>query len=439
MAEEQQQKPLDLEYVPLERLEEWPRNPKSHALDELRRSMERFGYTAPILVDDETGRIVAGHGRVDALRQLQEEGEGPPDRVRSEDGGWLVPVVRGVRFDSEAEAEAYLLADNRLTEVGGWDDSELAATLADLSESENGALEGLGWEDDEVDSLVAAWEDDQLGEVEEDEGPTAVPDDPESERGEVYELGRHRLLCGDSTSEDDVRRALDGEEAALVFTDPPYGVSYEDTGPGAWDDEKLAKKEAGELEPRFDPIEGDELRGEDLYEFLTDAFAAWRPNVREDAAWYVWHASRTQILFERALEEAGYTVRAQVMWAKTRPAFNFGQYKYQHEPCFYAHREDTPPAWYGDRTQTTLWEIGSESGADYLHPTQKPVGLAEIAIRNSSRVDEVVIDPFAGSGSTLIAAEQLDRRCVLLEIDPGYCDVVRQRYADFTGQEEYAP
>jgi DNA modification methylase len=417
--------PISVEYWPLDDLlrARHPRNPKEHALDELDRSFSRWGYTAPVILDEASGNLAAGHGRVDGLEDRRQRGEGPPERVVVKEGEWFVPVLRGIAFEGPDELLAYLLADNRLTELGGWNDSLLAQALADLRE-QGISMAGVGYSPEQVDAILD-WRSDAP--VQEDDAPDP-PEEPDSERGVVYELGPHRLLCGDATDPGDLAELMGGEQAALVFTDPPYGVSYEDTGPGAWDEAKLALKEAGLLEPRFDPIAGDELRGEDLFKFLVSAFSAWREACDPSAAWYVWHASRTQILFERALNEVGYVVRAQVVWAKSRPAFNFGQYKYQHEPCFYAFRDGHVPAWHGDLTQTTLWQVPSESGAVYRHPTQKPVGLGAVGIRNSSRRGEVVLDPFAGSGSTLMAADQLDRRAFLMEIDPRYCDVIRERW-----------
>jgi DNA modification methylase len=259
-----------------------------------------------------------------------------------------------------------------------------------------------------------------------------VPKEPISRPGDLWGLGAHRLLCGDATEASSYERL--GAPAHLIFTDPPYGISYRDTGAGTWDEHKLALRRAGLLKPRFEPMAGDDLRGEELFAFLVAAFTGMAAASAPTAAWYVWHAVQTQSIYEQALGEAGYLVRNQVVWAKSRPAFNFAQYKYQHEPCFYAFRSGQAPAWYGDKAQTTLWEVPSEAGAVYRHPTQKPVGLADRAIANSSLPGDVVLDPFLGSGSTLIAAEMAGRRCFGLELEPRYVDVAVRRWEQFTGQ-----
>jgi len=417
--------PIYVEYWPLDDLLQarHPRNPKEHALDDLDRSFSRWGYTAPVILDEASGKLAAGHGRVDGLEDRRHRGDEPPERVVVRDGRWHVPVLRGVEFQSPDELLAYLVADNRLTGLGGWNDALLAEVLSEIRERDV-PMEGVGYSSDQVDAILDWQSEDPTREV-----PTPdPPEEIESKRGEIYELGPHRLMCGDATDPGDLAELMDGEMASLVFTDPPYGISYEATVRKARDGEELALKKAGLLEPRFSPIASDDLRGEDLFNFLVAAFRALREVSDPSAAWYVWHASRTQILFERALNEVGYAVRAQIVWAKTRAALNFGHYNFKHEPCFYAFREGCSTAWYGDLKQTTLWQVPSKSGAVYQHPTQKPVGLAGIGIRNSSRRGGVVLDPFAGSGSTLIAADQLGRRAFLVELEPRYCDVIRRRW-----------
>jgi DNA modification methylase len=242
------------------------------------------------------------------------------------------------------------------------------------------------------------------------------PEDPVSQAGDLYLLGDHRLLMGDATNHSDVMRLLAGECADLVFTDPPYNVDYE-----------------GYTEDRLTII-GDSMSETDFKEFLAKAFRACASAMKPSASMYVCHASCWQREFQNAIEAAGFKVRSQVMWVKNTFGWGFARYKFQHEPMFYCHFAGHTDEWYGDRRQTTVWQE-DKPFANRLHPTMKPVELIERALINSSKVGDIVLDLFGGSGSTLIGCERLRRKARLMEIDPKYADVIVQRWQDQTGKK----
>jgi len=229
-------------------------------------------------------------------------------------------------------------------------------------------------------------------------------------------LGEPRVLCGDATDLESVRRLMAGEQADLVFTDPPYNVDYE-----GYTNEKLT-------------IQGDRMKPEEFRRFLHESFAAYRAVVKPGASLYVCHASSVQREFQDALEAAGFEVRCQIIWAKNTFAWGFGRYKFQHEPIFYCHLAGESDAWYGDKSQSTLWQE-KKPAANRLHPTMKPVELIERALLNSSKGGDIVVDLFGGSGSTLIACERRNRNARLMELDPRYADVICRRWQEYTGQQ----
>ena len=219
---------MKIEYIPLDKLIRWPRNPKQHDMGVIHKSMDRFGFTSPVLMDEGTGRLVAGHGRLDTLMQKMNAGEDPPARIVKKDRMWHVPVIRGLSFKSEQEAEAYLIADNRLVELGGWDVLVLCGVLSDLAKDGMELLDGIGYDGDDLDGFLA-----EHGEKEgltDDDAVPEVPDDPVSKLGDLYILGENRLLCGDATKKEDVERLMDGQKADMVFTDPPYGMNLDAEG-----------------------------------------------------------------------------------------------------------------------------------------------------------------------------------------------------------------
>jgi DNA modification methylase len=280
-------------------------------------------------------------------------------------------------------------------------------------EMEGFDLDLLGFSEEELDALAAG-----AGDIAQTHGePDATPEPLEaavSAAGDVWILGCHRLVCGDATRPEDVDLLMRGEAADLVFTDPPYNVDYE-----------------GYTEDRL-KIQGDRMTAEQYREFLAAVFAGCRRVVKPTASLYVCHPSLWQREFQNALEAVGFEVRCQLIWAKNTFAWGFGRYKFQHEPIFYCHIAGETDPWYGDKSQSTLWLV-DKPAANRDHPTMKPVELVERALVNSSRKGDVVVDIFAGSGSTLIACERSGRRAHLMEIEPKYCDVVIRRWQEFTG------
>jgi DNA modification methylase len=261
--------------------------------------------------------------------------------------------------------------------------------------------------------------------------------EPETRYGDVWRLGRHVLMCGDSTNKQDVLRLMDGQQAALVVTDPPYNVAFES------DSAELAADGR-------ESIMNDDMPLEQFVAFLDAVFANYSAIMDPKAAIYVFHPSLYQREFENAMNKAGIVVRTQCIWVKNAASFGFAQYKYKHEPVFYAHLKGKAPAWYGDRKQTTVWraglpgeqrepetvwEVSRGDVSKYVHPTQKPLDLLAIPIGNSSQKGDVVVDLFGGSGSTLMTCEQMGRICRTMELDPKFCDVIKRRFFEATGIE----
>jgi DNA modification methylase len=307
-----------------------------------------------------------------------------------------------------------LLAHNKLAELAGWDEDLLRAELRELEEA-NFDLEVIGFSDQELGDLLAEPDEVNPGLTDEDAAPEA-PEHPVSQAGDLWLLGNHRVWCGDATHRDHVERLMAGELADLVFTDPPYNVDY--TG---YTEERLK-------------IKGDRMKPAEFDRFLRKAFGSYRAAVKTGASVYICHASSVQREFQNAIEKAGFQVRCQIIWAKNTFAWGFGRYKFQHEPIFYCHVEGQSDAWYGDKSQSTLWQE-KKPAANRLHPTMKPVELIERALHNSSKSDDCVLDLFGGSGSTLIACERRKRSARLMEVDPKYTDVIVKRWQEYTGRQ----
>jgi DNA modification methylase len=388
-----------IELWPIERLIPWARNPRTHSdaqVAQIAASIAAFGFNNPILVDTKRG-ILAGHGRLLAARKLQLA---------------EVPVIV-LDHLTDAQKRAYIIADNQLALNAGWDDTLLAAELAAL-QAEDFNIDLIGFEEVELARLLAA-QDAAEGLTDEDAVPE-LPDTPVSAVGDLWILGNHRLLAGDATNQNDVARVMAGEACDLVFTDPPFNVDYE-----------------GYTKDRL-KIQGDRMSDADFKKFLEGAFHSYRALVKPGASLYVCHSSSWQREFQNALEAAGFEVRCQLIWSKNTFAWGFGRYKFQHEPIFYCHVAGQKDSWYGDKTQSTLWQE-KKPAANRIHPTAKPVELVERALLNSSKAGDVVADLFGGSGSTLIACERRNRKARLIEIDPKYADCIVRRYQEYTGNQ----
>ncbi len=380
--------------MPLDSVKPHPRNPRVGDVAAIAASLRRFGQQKPIVVQASTRWVVAGNHLVHAARSL----------------GWTGIAANVVELD-DATATAFMLADNRTADLGGYDDALLAAIIAEQVAADNLAATGYGIDD--VAAILAAAG--RLDDRDADAAPD-VPADPDVyvRRGELWLLGRHRLLCGDATDAADVARLVDGSAIDLIWTDPPYGVDY--TGGG----------------PRKLTIANDAL-GEDGTRLLVADAMRLAP-LRPGGAFYVASpAGPLHSQFLLALRDAGLAVHQTIVWCKDRLVLGRSDYHYRHEPILYGWRPGAAHYFVGDRTQDTVWEIARPARSD-THPTMKPVELVERAIRNSSRPGERVYDPFVGSGTTIVAAERSGRTCLALEIDPRYAQVAVERWEAFTGR-----
>ena len=323
-----------------------------------------------------------------------------------------VPVIL-LEHLSEAQRRALVIADNQLALNSGWDEELLRLELAMLQE-EQYDLNIIGFDDNELARLLAD-QDAAEGLTDEDAVPE-LAETPVSVAGDLWILGDHRLLCGDATVRSDVNRLMDGDTVDLVFSDPPYNVDYE-----------------GYTEDRL-TIKGDRMTTEQFQAFLRETFSSYRSVVKPGGSMYVCHSSSWQREFQNALESAEFEVRCQIIWAKNTFAWGFGRYKFQHEPIFYCHVAKQKDPWYGDKSQSTLWQE-KKPAANRIHPTAKPVELVERALVNSSKAGDIVADFFGGSGSTLIGCERRGRKSRLMEIDPKYADCIVKRWEEYTGKK----
>jgi DNA modification methylase len=401
IAEKKQPYPMAqrMELWPIEKLIPYAKNPRTHSetqVAQIAASIAEFGFLNPMLVDTQAG-LLAGHGRLLAAQRLELK---------------RVPVIV-LDHLTETQKRAYLLADNQLALNAGWDMEMLRVELEGLRRSDFD-LEVIGFDINELAEVFRDFDFPVAGLTDEDSAPEP-PEKPISQPGDLWHLGHHRLLCADATQPGDVGRLMGGEKADLVFSDCPYNVDYE-----------------GYTEDHL-KILGDRMTAEQFGKFLQDSFRAYRSVVKPAASLYICHPCSWQREFQNALEAAGLEIRCQIIWAKNTFAWGFGRYKFQHEPIFYCHVAGESDAWYGDKSQSTLWQE-NKPAANRLHPTMKPVELIERAIHNSSRARDLVLDLFGGSGSTLIACERQGRRARLMEIDPRYCDVIVRRWEAFTGK-----
>ena len=378
----------------IESLIPYARNARTHSDEQIAQiaaSMKEWGWTNPVLVD-EAGMIIAGHGRVMAARKL---------------GLTEVPVMVAVGW-TEAQKRAYVLADNQLALNAGWDMSVLTNELQGLKEWEFD-LSLLGFND--LDSLLAEKTE---GLTDPDDVPDA-PSSPVTVPGDVWLMGRHRIVCGDSTDADVVAKALNGVKPHLMVTDPPYGVEYD---PG-WR-EKAGVAAAGTA------------KGKVLNDDKADWREAWALFPGDVA--YVWHAGLFAGVVGESLAASGFQLRSQIIWDKGQLVLSRGDYHWEHEPCWYAVKKGAKGHWAGDRKQTTVWRIAKPKKNETGHGTQKPVECMKRPIENNSSPGQAVYEPFSGSGTTIIAAEMTGRSCHAIELNPAYVDVAVKRWQDFTGQ-----
>jgi DNA modification methylase len=394
-----------LEQIKTADLVPYARNAKKHdeaQVAKLAGSIREFGFNNPVLIDADNG-IIAGHGRVMAAQKLS---------LAS------VPCLR-LSHLSETQKRAYILADNRLAELGGgWDAEMLKLELADLGDLDVD-LDGIGFGADDLQDL-------ELSEEPETSDVDAEPQVDKAEElrakwgvepGQLWELGDHRLLCGDSTKKEDVERMMGEDRPLLMVTDPPYGVEYD-----------------ADWRNKATRADGTPIGASAVGKVENDSRADWREAwqlFNGDVA-YVWHAGLFAPTVAESLAACGFELRSQIVWAKSNFAIGRGDYHWKHEPCWYSVRKGKKGHTKGDRSQTTLWEIEKPQKSETGHSTQKPVECMARPIRNHD--SEFVYEPFSGSGTTIIACEQLGRKCRAIEISPGYVAVALQRWADATGK-----
>jgi DNA modification methylase len=373
----------------------YARNPRRNdaAISKVAASLQEFGWRQPIVVDAEMV-VVAGHTRLEAARSL---------------GMGEVPIHVATGLTPE-QIKAYRLADNRVGQEAEWDEDLLRLELSEL-DAVDFALDLTGFDADELMGLMA--DPFEEGETDPDEVPEP-PQEPVTVAGDVWLLGKHRLVCGDSTNADDVAKCLNGVEPHLMVTDPPYGVEYDPSWRADAGINKNTKK--------MGVVENDNR---------ADWSEVW--GLFPGAVAYVWHGGLHAGTVAESLTDSGFTIRSQIIWAKDRFALSRGHYHWQHEPCWYAARGTAN--WGGDRKQSTIWNIPARDDSGVGHGTQKPVECMKRPIENNSSIGQAVYDPFLGSGTTMIAAEMTRRMCHGLEISPEYCDVIVQRWENFTGRK----
>lgn len=389
---------MKIEQRTIESLIPYINNSRKHSDEQVAQiaaSITEFGWTNPILVDGDNG-IIAGHGRLLAARKLQMD---------------KVPVIELAHL-SEAQKKALIIADNKLALNADWDLDLLKLELTELNDLEFD-LNILGFDSDELSKLLNPEVIEGL--TDEDAVPD-VPDEPKTKLGDVYILGNHRLMCGDSTSVDDVETLCDGQLVDMWLTDPPYNVAYE-----------------GKTKDAL-TIQNDSMGDDQFRQFLRDAYVTADTVMKPGAVFYIWHADSEGYNFRGAAHDAGWTVRQCLIWKKSVIVMGRQDYHWKHEPCLYGWKDGAGHLWASDRKQSTVLEFDKPM-RNGEHPTMKPVELFEYQMLNNTKGGDIVLDSFGGSGTTMIAAEKNGRRAYLMELDPKYCDVIVKRWEDFTGKK----
>ncbi len=398
-----------IEQWPLARLRPYERNARTHSPEQVAQiaaSIQEFGFTNPILVGEDDG-IIAGHGRLAAAMDL---------------GLTEVPVIVLDHLSAE-QRRAYVLADNKLALNAGWDEELLAMELQELQLAEFD-LSLLGWSDEELADLMPEVEELPPEDADADAVPEP-PEEPVTKPGDVWLLGKHRVMCGDSTVIADVERLMDGSKADLLLTDPPYNVAVVGGNHSLSPEER--KKQGGLV------IENDKMSDDDFRQFLRDVYSAADAVIKPGGVFYIWHADSEGYNFRGAARDVGWQVRQCLVWNKNSLVMGRQDYHWKHEPCLYGWKEGAGHYWGSDRSQTTVLDFNRPS-RNGEHPTMKPVELFQYQLENSTKRGDLVLDLFGGSGTTAIAAEQTSRQARLMELDPRYCDVIVKRWQQFTGK-----
>jgi site-specific DNA-methyltransferase (adenine-specific) len=389
---------MQIKQVKIEKLIPYARNARTHSDEQVAQiaaSVKEFGWTNPILVDGDKG-IIAGHGRLAAARKL---------------GMTEVPVIELAHL-TDTQKKALILADNKLSLNAGWDNEMLMLEIKEL-ELEGFDLGLTGFDAEELEALTPVEVTDGL--VDEDATPE-VPAEAITKPGDVWLLGKHRLMCGDSTSIEALERLCKGQLVDMWLTDPPYNVAYE-----------------GKTKDAL-TIKNDSMADDQFRQFLRDSYVAADVVMKPGAVFYIWHADSEGYNFRGAAQDAGWKVRQCLIWKKSTMVMGRQDYHWKHEPCLYGWKEGAGHLWATDRKQTTILEFDKPS-RNGEHPTMKPVALFEYQMLNNTKGGDIVLDSFGGSGTTMIAAEKNGRIARLMELDPKYCDVIVKRWEEFTGKK----
>ncbi len=417
------------ESIDIDKLIPYINNARTHSPEQIKQiqaSIREFGFINPVLIDGNFN-IIAGHGRVMAAKA---------------EGMEKVPCIF-IEHLTEAQKKAYIIADNKLAENAGWDMDILKIELEELKEYEFD-ISLIGFDSDEIDALDLGLRGFDV-KVEEDDFEVELPEEPKSKVGDIYQLGRHRLMCGDSTNIEDVRKLMNGNRAKLILTDPPYNVNYEG-GNGL-------------------KIQNDNMSDNNFYNFLFDSYKGMFESAEAGCPIYVFHADTEGVNFRQAFIDAGFKLSECLVWVKNSLVLGRQDYHWRHEPILYGWKEGAAHFWYGERDKTTVVEdafdlnklskeemkqiindlildkenstviYGNKPTRNDVHPTMKPLKILSKLIFNSSEVNDIILDSFGGSVSTMMAAEQTNRICYMMELDPRYVDVIINRWEEFTGKK----
>ena len=382
----------------IEEIKEYENNPRNNdnAVEYVARSIKDFGFKIPIIVD-KNNVIVAGHTRYKAAKELN-----------------LTEVPCIVADDlTDEQIKAFRLVDNKSAELAEWNIELLNIELENIHD---------------IDMNLYNFElSELLDNVIEDDYEIELPEEPKTKHGDIYKLGNHYLMCGDSTKESDVAKLMNNNKADLFLTDPPYNVAL-----GNHDTPETARQRHRRTDGLI--IMNDKMSDNDFLDFLTKCFSIAKDNMKDGASFYIWHADNESLTFRQALKNSGLELRQTLIWNKNAITLGRQDYQWKHEPCLYGWKDGASHSWFSDRSQPTVLDFKKPSKSED-HPTMKPIELFAYQIKNSSKVNDIVLDTFGGSGTSIIACEQLNRICFTMELDPRYCDVIVDRWETFTNQK----
>lgn len=382
----------------IEEIKMYENNPRNNdgAVEYVANSIKEFGFKVPIVLD-KNNVIVAGHTRYKAAKLLN-----------------ITEIPCIIADDlSDEQVKAFRLIDNKAAELASWDIDLLNLELENIKD---------------IDMELFDFKIDQdLNNIVEDDYEVELPEEPKSKYGDIYRLGNHYLMCGDSTKEEDVSKLMNGNKCDLFLTDPPYNVAL-----GNEDTPEIARQR----HRRTDGLKilNDKMEDNDFLDFLTKCFSIAKDNLKDGAVFYIWHADNESLNFRLALKNCGLELRQTLIWNKNAITLGRQDYQWKHEPCLYGWKDGAGHNWYSDRTQATVFDFNKPTKSEN-HPTMKPIELFAYQMKNSSKKDDVIYDAFGGSGTSIIAAEQLNRKCYMMELDPRYCDVIVDRWEKFTNQK----